>query len=260
MQTIIKPTGGGGVTSCLSVRLHDAVAYYHKNGRWPEAIDSSRQFLFYQDVERQDISSVILAPYSARRMEVKDFDHGWQFAWYDEIDIPGLAELAQMICPMSDLVGNRSYNMMKRVEGRTAVLYRGNDKALDIPRTHYQAMIEMALDTGTKSFVVQTDEEEFYQFFKERFPDTVCFPEVPRIHKNPDAYVMPEAGKRAEFCVNFLAAIRAIAQAPNLIVNTGNTGLWTVLFRGHTVNVWQATGQNQQHRKLKATYEEVSND
>lgn len=250
---IIKPTGGGGVTSCLSVRLHDTIAYHREKGCWPDKIDSSRQFLFYQDVERQDISSVILGHYTPHFSEPPvEFDHGWQFAWYDEIGLTKLAALAARICPMSDLVGNRSYTMMQKLGHRTAVLYRGNDKALDIPRTHYQAMIEMAIESQSTSFLVQTDEEDFYQFFKERFPDTICYPEIPRIRKDPDRFVMPEAGHRAEFCVNFLAALRAIAQADKLILNTGNTGIWTMLFRGHTNQVWQATGRNQQRRKLNA--------
>lgn len=246
----ITVTGGGGVTSCLSVRLHDAIAHYAKYGVYPESIDSSNQFFFYRDYPGQDISKLILGPYTPdNSLPFVGYDHGWQFAWYDEIEIEKLHKLAQMVCPMSAEVGDRSYGFMQKIDGRTCVLYRGNDKALDIPRTHYNAMIQMAEATGESRFLVQTDEKDFLKFFKEKFPDTIHFPEIPQIKKDPDAYVMPNKNK-ADFCINFLAALRAISTAPKLILNTGNTGIWTVLFRGHVSGVWQAHGKNQQVRQL----------
>ena len=247
----IVTEGGGGVTSCLGMRLNGAVKFFEEHGKFPDAIDSSKQFFIYEDYSGQNVSKEIIGSYSKPDKKIyTSFEPGWQFSWYDQIKLPELSILSREICPMSVAVGNKSYEMMNQLDGRTALLYRGNDKALDIPRTHYQGMIQMALDSESEKFIVQTDENNFYDFFKERFPDTICFDEVPRIDKDPDAYVMPELGKRVEFCINFLAAIRAISQAPKLILNTGNTGLWTMFFRGHTKDVWQIQGQNQQWRKL----------
>lgn len=243
--------GGGGVTSCLGMRLYGAIKYFEEHGKLPDEIDSSGQFLIYRDKVSQDVSKIIIGEYKPDILTIPDFDPGWQFAWYDKINLSNLSKAAMGICPVSSAVGDRSYGMLNRVDGRTALLYRGNDKALDIPRTHYQGMIEMALDTGSSRFIVQTDEDDFYEFFKERFPDTICFEELPRIKKDPDSYVMPPEGERVNFCINFLAAIRAISKAPKLIVNTGNTGLWTLLFRGNTENVWQIhASENQKWRKL----------
>jgi hypothetical protein len=247
----IAVIGGGGVTSCLSLRLHDALQYYAKNKVLPTEIDCSGMFSIYRDYPNEDVSKKIFGNYEPdNNLEYVGYDHGWQFAMYDEIQLDKLSKLATNICPVSSYIGNMSYDMAQRIKGRTAVLYRGNDKALDIPRTHYQAMIQMALDSKSTSFIVQTDENDFFSFFKERFPDTICFNEIPRINKDPDAYVMPTAGHRVEFCLNFVAALRAIAQADKIIMNTGNTGIWTMLFRGHTKNVWQVHGKNQQWRKL----------
>lgn len=244
--------GGGGVTSCLGMRLNGAVKFFEENGVFPDEIDSSKQFYLYEDYSGQNISKEIIADYVKPDKKIyTSFEAGWQFAWYDQIKLKELSKLSEAICPMSSTVGNKSYEMQGRLDGRTCILYRGNDKCLDIPRTHYQGFVQMALDSGSEKFIVQTDENNFYDFFKERFPDTICFEELPRIDKDPDSYVMPEIGKRALFCVNFLAAIRAISQAPKLIMNTGNTGLWTMFFRGHTKDTWQMQGSNQQWRKLK---------
>lgn len=248
----IKPTGGAGVTSCLSVRLHDAINFYKEHLRFPDEIDCSGQFAIYQDYTTQNVSDYIFGDYVPdNSLKFVGYDHGWQFGWYDEIQLEDLSKLAMNICPMSSNVGDQSFRFMERIKGRTAVLYRGNDKALDVPRTHYEAMIQMAQDTGSESFIVQTDENDFFDFFKERFPDSICLEEIPRINKNPDAYVMPPKGERVIFAVNFLAALRAISTCEKVILNTGNTGIWTMLFRGNTDNVWQAHGQYQKWRKLK---------
>lgn len=245
--------GGGGVTSCFGMRLYGAIKFHEQNNQYPTQIDSSRQFHIYRDEEQQDVSRFILGDYVPDNSTVAEFDPGWQFAWYDQINLPVLAKVANNICPVSSLVENKYKEMLPLIDGRTAILYRGNDKALDIPRTHYQGMVQMAVDSGATKFIVQTDEDDFYDFFKERFPDTICFEELPRIKKDPDAYVMPPTGQKVNFCINFLAALKAIAEAPQLIVNTGNTGLWALFFRGHAQNVWQIhASQNQSWRKLKS--------
>ena len=249
MSRIIT-NGGGGVTSCLSVRLHDAIKYRVETGQFPDEIDSSNQFSVYKDISNQDVSKLVIGDYKPdNSLPIVPYNHGWQFGMYDEIQLNDLAKLANNVCPMSSLVGDKAYSFIQRLQHRTAVLYRGNDKCLDVPRTHYQAMIAMAEATGSRQFIVQTDENDFYNFFKSKFPDTIFFPEIPRINKDPDSYVMPKINKSG-FCINFLAALKAISQADKLILNTGNTGIWTMFFRGNTREAWQVHGRNQQWRKL----------
>ena len=250
MSNKIITTGGGGVTSCFGLRLNGAVKHFEENGVFPTEIDSSQQYYIYRDEPNQDVSKLIFGDYVPDNNLYTPFETGWQFADYGQIKLKELYALFKNICPMSSLVGDKSYQYKALLGGRTAILYRGNDKALDIPRCHYNGFLNMAIDSGSTSFLVQTDENNFYDFFKERFPDTICFEDIPRIDKDPDSYVMPKVGKRAEFCVNFLAALMAISEAPKLILNTGNTGLFTMLFRGHSENVWQMKGVNQQWRKL----------
>lgn len=250
----LKVNSGTGLTSCLSVRLNDAIEFMRHNKKLPDSIDSSEQFSIYRDSNGADVSSVLLGNYKPdNTLEYVDYNHGWQYGWYDMIRIEKLSALAKNICPVSELLEDKINNMISRIQDRTCVLYRGNDKALEIARTPYQAMVEMAEHCGEKSFLVQTDEEEFFNYFKERFPDSVYFEEIPRISKNPDSYVMPELGKRTEFAVNFLCALVAISQAKKILMNTGNTGIWTCLFRGHIKDVWQVHPQFAQWRKLDET-------
>jgi|GEM_PF-6044307 len=248
---VLKVTSGTGLCSCLTVRVHDAVAYYDKYEYYPEKIDSSQQFGLYCDFPKQNISKILMNEYTKREdMPYLPFNHGWQYGWYDEIHIEKLSKLALTICPISQAVGNKSYDFIQRMTNRTAVLYRGNDKVKEIPAAPYKAMIEMALVSGSDKFIVQTDEIEFYETFKNVFPDTIRFEELGMINQNFDSYYLPKIGAKADFAINFLAALRAIAHAGKLITITGNTGLWTMIFRGHTKNVWQFNGNYNSWKKL----------
>lgn len=246
----LKIIGGTGLTSCLSVRLHDVTQYINKHKEFPTEIDSSEQFKLYRDNE-EDVSRVLLKDYYYTNIDyVSGYNHGWQYGFADEISIEKLSPYALTVCPPSDLVYQVTEIYKSILGNRTAVLYRGNDKALEIPRTPYAAMEEMALDSKETRFLVQTDEQEFYDYFKERFPDTICFEDIPRISKNPDSYVITEIGQRLNFAINFMAALIAISSAKKLIINTGNTGLWTTIFRGHINGIYQYHGGQSKWKKF----------
>ena len=155
-----------------------------------------------------------------------------------------------MVCPVSNEIGDKSYQYLQTIGDRTAVLYRGNDKVKEIPITPYSAMVEMALQSGADKFFVQTDEQEFFNHFKATFPDTIRIDELPMIHKNPNSYVMPNKKDSKQFLVNFIAVLRAMGNAKQFITTTGNTGLWAMFFRGHTREVWQYNGKHGIHKKL----------
>jgi len=246
---ILQPTTGTGLCSCLTVRVHDAVVFYKHHGKWPDEIDSSKQFGLYKEGEINFIADAIMGEYKCPELPLIDFNHGWQYGWYNEVQLEQLSKLAIALCPTSRRVGDKSYEFMQRMGRRTAILYRGNDKVKEIPATPYKSVIEMAMDTGSTSFIVQTDEKEFYDTFSSVFPDTIRFEELGMISRNPDAFCLPQ-NDREQFAVNFIAALRAIGNADKLITITGNTGLWAMFFRGHTLNTWQFNGNKMEWRKL----------
>ena len=258
---VLKVTGGTGLTSCLNVRLHEFLKWMREKKTTPDIIDSNGQFSIYRDVLGQDISDKLVyydtnrwTPDSPENKYLQNisYDHGWQYGFFDTWDTPLIeVSFANSICnAISKEVGDIAYNISKLIGDRTCVLYRGNDKGMEIPRLPYDVMIDMAIDTGEKSFFVQTDEQEFADYFKERFPDTVTWDEIPRIHKNPDGNVMPPVGKRVQFAINFNAVLYAMGKAKKVIVTTGNTGEFVCLYRGNTNNVWQAHGFERKWRKL----------
>lgn len=245
-------THNAGLTSCLSVRLAEAMSHRREHGHWPEEIDSRRQFEYYYDTDRRPIDHMLLAPYQPWP-EAPDhqYGHDWQWRWYDEIQLWDLAHIALSVCPPSDLVKARAADFCGRIQGRAAILYRGNDKIKEIARTPYEQMLLMAHATGAKKFVVQTDEREFFEAFKEYFPDTVTLG-LPMIPRDDGRYVMPLPALRPSFAVDFNAALVAIAQCQHLVLNTGNTAIWTMIYRGSTKNVWQYHPHHNLWRKLRS--------
>jgi hypothetical protein len=205
----------------------------------------------YKDSEDSNVSKLLLDNYEKDKyLPYQPFDCGWQYGWADDIHIDELSRMAAVICPLSSIVKDRATIMSKRLEDRTAVLYRGNDKAKEIKTADYEMFFQMARDTGSDKFLVQTDEYEFYQAFKKEFPDTICFNELPQINKNINAYVLPPKGERLTFAINFIAALKCISRAEKLIIATGNTSLWALLFRRHHQGVWQYNGQLNTWKKV----------
>lgn len=254
MEDILYVNTGQGATSCFNVRLHDFFNYVKKNKRFPEQIISEGQFNIYKDFESQDIFSRVYSEYKIQDWfdlnKIIEYDHGWQYAFYDEINLPLLSKWFFSVCNISEEIKFKSKEIREKIGDRTCVLYRGNDKVTEIKRTPYSAMQEMAKDSESNGFFIQTDEQDFFEFFSERFENSIANDLTPRIAKNPDSYVMPESGGKVDFLINFLASLHAISSANKLIINTGNTGLCTVLFRQNTKNVWQYNPNYNNWKKL----------
>jgi hypothetical protein len=250
LAVTVTPTGGTGVTSVLSCRLHAVAAYHREHGRLPAVVDSRDQFWLYRDVPGQNVAARLFAEVVQIDVARTDYDHGWCFGWCDKMQLESLARMAQAVCFPSLEVITLAQRFTDFVENRTAVVYRGNDKVKDSPLVDYETMIVMAQDTGSKRFIVQTDELDFYEYFKRHFPDTVRFENFTMIRRDPNVYILPALGLRAQFAVDFFAAIIALARAPQLLIVTGNIGMWCALFRGHLDGLWQADGAEKTWRLL----------
>jgi len=240
---------GGGATSCISVRLHDACLFFEKYKQWPDNIDSSQQFEIFQNNQKIDLSVFVFGKYKKpKKNEFINFNHGWQYGWYNQIELSKITNLANKVCPLSNEILDKFSEFSNRIIDRSSVLYRGNDKIKEVKKVSYRKMLKMGLASGKTKWVVQTDELEFYSFWKNHFPDSIRIDEIPMISKNSDSYVMPE--NRKEFLVDFIAALRAISMTDTLLTTTGNTGLWACIFRGHIKNVYQAWGGHKDFKKL----------
>ena len=254
-KKILTVKRGSGITSCLMVRLSDYVDFWHKEeGKClPDEIDSSAQWSRYRDEDNQDVSKIIFRDYKKpeRNLRLIDFHHEHQYKWYNEMPLKELSEIFKICCPFSDLIVERARQIREMIGDRTVIMYRGNDKAFEIFRTPYYCMEELAKEVNsTNGYFVQTDEIEFFDFWKSIHPDTISYDNLPRIHKNPDSFFIPDKGNRIQFVVDFISALLAISSAKNIVMTTGNIGLTVALMRGKGEGIWQFHGNYRIGRKL----------
>ena len=103
-------------------------------------------------------------------------------------------------------------------------------------------------------FLIQTDELEFAEAFKQRFPNSFWFDELSTINHDPKSSVhhsIPR-NKRKEHASYFFAAVLIMSKTKHLITYSGNCGLWAVLYRGNTKNTHQyLKTKNQKTGKIK---------
>src|SRR5690606_8353945 len=118
----------GGLTSCLSVILHNVVEYKDRTGYYPQRVNASRSFQTCKDFPQQNLSRVLLAKSTKYQGGLVPFHHDDQFKIYKDLPIGELKELAKCYCWPSSNVGDTSYNLRQVIGRRTAVIYRGNDK------------------------------------------------------------------------------------------------------------------------------------
>jgi len=232
-KSILRVAHNCGATSNLSVRLSAVCRFRRETGCWPDGVSSSGDFTKYRSHEGEDVSKMVLGdtvPYSG---PIVEFHHSHQYANYGmDLDLPALHQLARHYCWPSPEVLAVGESLAHRYLGRAGVLYRGLGKAREISRTPYGMMFEMAEETGQESFFVQTDEEDFYQAFKARFPDTLAWGALPREPASISNYVMPPEAERPAFLLTFLAVLYGLGRMNKVLANTGNTALWMMIWRG----------------------------
>jgi hypothetical protein len=257
---VLKVATGGGLTSCFSTRLHDYCK--HSNPKSIEQIDSSQQFNFYKDwlknvknkIYSDDLSKKVFDEY--KQEDVKDlilpiYDHGQQYSWYNEIDIINISKLAYVVCKIHPEIYEKSVEIAKtyNLKERCGVIYRGNDKAKEIDPTPYSAMEEIAIKSNFSSFYLQTDDQNFLDFFISKFPNTVYNNNIPRIVTNYKKYVVSE--DLENFAQEFIASLFSLSvNCPAVITTTGNIGIWSAIFRRDLNNFYQYHGNKKTWRKL----------
>jgi hypothetical protein len=89
-------------------------------------------------------------------------------------------------------------------------------------------------------FLVQTDETDFLEKFISVYSDSIYFNEIPHINKcNTAVHNVIDRKTLPEFGAKFLAATICVSKCEHLVTHSGNCGLWAVLYRGNTENVYQ---------------------
>jgi hypothetical protein len=252
---ILKTTHGktSGFFSNCSVRLNQIKQFFNENEMLPQNIDSSQQFRNYKENEndlQEDLSKYFFdqKPPPAKVEEV-NFLHNSQYTSYKDINFKSISLLVEAYFSPSIIIRNIIETLEKKYtldyDNICSVYYRGNDKASETGLAEYEQFFNKAEEILQKNqhikFLIQTDELEFAEAFKQMFSNSFWFDELSMINHDLSSSVhhsLPR-DKRKEHASYFLAAVIIMSKTKHIITYSGNCGLWTVLYRGNAENVHQ---------------------
>ena len=241
-----------GFFSCCSVRLSNIISFFNDKKRLPHTIDCSQQFYCYKDNHLEDINNTFFSEREEDNIVFEtSIDYHWehQFIPYCNLDFNTLTPFIKKYFNISQLVRTiverfeQTYNI--NYTNTIAVFYRGNDKCTETRIGSYEEYFDKAEELNIKFpnsiFLIQTDESEFRDEFKTKFPNSFYFEEIPvTSHANNKVmHNIVQQSNRKHFGALFLAATLCISKCNAIITHSGNCGIFAVLYRGNSKNVFQ---------------------
>ena len=252
-KDILRTIHNAGFFSNCTIRLMDIVTYYNINGKLPDEVDSSEQWLHYKGYPGERLDT-----YYFTEQDVKEFGYvdtpyikdcmAFQFDSYRNVRFNQLKPFVdKYFTPSKDVTDILDTYVAKYnldFNNLCAVFYRGNDKITEMEVSPYTAFIDKAKEVKIANpsirFLVQPDETEFLHAFLAEFPDSISFNETPSISKqNSAVFFETKLEDRKLYGAYFFAALLAISRCNTIITHSGNCGLWTALYRGNANNIHQ---------------------
>ena len=117
-----------------------------------------------------------------------------------------------------------------------SVLYRGNDKRLETNLPNYDEVLQKTLQVKSEfpnhKILIQSDEIDFCNYMTNNIPEVIVINETKKISKSDTAiqYTLSK-GERLQTALTFLSVMMIISNSSQIILNSGNVGLWVCLFR-----------------------------
>jgi len=169
---------------------------------------------------------------------------------FDLYDFEYYNPVVQRFFGPSDVVSERKNQLLNKYRinpsETISVLYRGTYKYTEVrlgsPQAYLQAVQQVLQQTNAKRVLVQTDQTQVLNFFKQELGDMVVhFEETPTTSgKEAMNTVMENEGNDTmDWMQWFDAALRVVSECAFVVNHTGNCGLWMNLYRGNTTNVFQ---------------------
>jgi len=240
-----------GFFSCCTIRMMRIVQFYSKNKIFP-VVDSSKQWDSYKD-KPGDISHLFFKDNADE--QIIDSDIGYyngldnELSDYSLLDFKNLNFLVEKyFSPSNEVMNSYDYLLNKYnidFNNTIAVCYRGNDKHKETNLPSHSEMIEkideLVIKFPNHRILIQSDEVDFYESVMKKYPNIIYFEEILKIRKNelsPIQYLVP-IGHKTQQAITFLSILLIISKCSNIILNSGNVGMWIALFRGSSNNIYQ---------------------
>lgn len=243
-----------GFFSCCSVKLDNIVHFINNFKRLPEEVDGSQQFDWYKKDNTLDVTYDYFEHYSNTIMKGDivlpiNYTHFHQFSDYRRLEYNSICSLVQKYFTPSTQITNIIQKMESKYSvnyDNTCVLfYRGNDKITETALcdySEYAMFAEQILEQHpTITFLLQSDETEFLQYFTNMFPNNSFYfkDEIRHMNKTNDTVDKVFSEQNEVYSKFYLAITIIMSKCQYIICGTGNCSIWIMFYRGHANNVYQ---------------------
>jgi hypothetical protein len=250
----VVSTQDAGFFSCCSILLTNIVLYINEFSKLPESVDSSKSFNWYKN-ERDDRD--ITYEYFQHYDNIKDIttnspiDYLWNYQYkeYSKLEYNNIVPLVKKYFSPSNNILTILETMEKKYSleynNICVLFYRGNDKNRETKICGYEEYLHYAnlvLEQNPNLiFLIQSDETEFIEFAKEKFPSKhlIFYDEIRHIPKCNNTVDVVMKDKNFEFSKFYLAITIIMSKCKYIICGSGNCSIWIMLYRENGNNVYQ---------------------
>jgi|688.fasta_scaffold509434_1 hypothetical protein len=253
-MTLVIKEHWAGFFSCSCLRLDQIINYCHHKNQTPERIINNKSFLWYNSNTSHDIVPDFFITTNEIISYEKKVECNFgeaQFMKYDKLPLVDIYPYVKKFFSPSEKVRLIKKKLIEKYSidlANSCVLFlRGNDKAKECTIPAYTEYITKATaileQTPTIKFIIQSDELEFINRMKSKFPNNTIFYEEIRVIAKDTTKTVDNHGQTPEnnykYALNFLAIVLIMAECKYVVCNSGNISLWIALFRENLENFIQ---------------------
>ena len=255
MNNLILQHHWAGFYSCCFMRLVNIIDFCIENNEEPQTIINNKCFTWYNPNIDKDIVPDFFKTNEKISLSY-DIKINWcyssaQFMNYIDLPLTDLYPYVEKFFSPTDKILAIKENIIEKysidINNSCVLFLRGNNKATECKIPEYNEYIINA-NTHLKNnpdieFIIQSDEIEFIDEMKSKFPNNIVFYDEIRTIKKNDKMTVDNNGETPEinydYALNFLAIVLIMSECKYIICNSGNISLWTALFRKNLENFTQ---------------------
>jgi len=256
---MLKITHNAGFFSCCIVKLINIINYFNDNKKLPGIIDSSSLFELYRPNYLEKYDDITYHFFDKNNSINKDnninyinymnYNTGIQFNNYNNIDYnPLIPFINKYFTPNIDII-NIQNNLLNKYNINTdeycGVYYRGTDKfsetIIGTYDTYIDKMNEIKQKDNKIKFIIQSDEENFIKFIKEKekYKDSIIFIENIKSTSNKGIHYEHTSNENYLIIKNFFAILLILSKCKYIICSSSNCSIWMMFYRNNGNNVYQ---------------------
>ena len=246
-----------GFFSCCSVKLDNIVSYINYTKELPTNIDSSNQFEWYKTEKKGDITFDYFKHYNNDNLPKLilnnelyiNYNDNHQYKNYSQLDYINLIPLIKKYFSPSneieDIIKSMEIKYNIDYNNICVLFYRGNDKNRETNICEYNEYIKYANEILRENkdikFLIQSDETEFIEFMKSKYPNNIFYfkDEIRHMNKCDNTVDIVMKEQNFLFSKYYLAITIIMSRCKYIICGSGNCSLWIMLYRGNSKNVYQ---------------------